>query len=74
MDVSTLPPGQFTTFTSMQNDKMLATFSIPSTGLFVHVSSQDIDLAPLLQRIDSQYLVSHGVVPPNSIQMFNGDA
>ncbi|KAG9316393.1 hypothetical protein JVU11DRAFT_2426 [Chiua virens] len=74
MDVSTPPPGQFATFTGAQNDKVPATFFVPSTGLFVPTSLQDMALAPLSQRIDTQYLMSHGAVPPNSVWMFNDDA
>ncbi|KAG6378146.1 hypothetical protein JVT61DRAFT_13834 [Boletus reticuloceps] len=73
MDVSTPPPGQFATFPGAQNDKVLATLSVPSNGLYVYTSSQDIAL-PLSQTIDSQFLVSHGVVPPNSVWMFHNDA
>jgi hypothetical protein len=73
MDVSTPPPGQFATFTGAQNDKVLAT-SVPSNGLYVYTSSQDIAFSSLSQRIDSQYFVSHGAVPPNSVWMFNDDA
>ena len=74
MDVSTPPPGQFATFTGAQNDKVLATLSVPSNGLYVYTSSQDIAFPSLSQRIDSQYLVSHGAVPPSSVWMFNDDA
>ncbi|KAF8135672.1 hypothetical protein EV363DRAFT_1212356 [Boletus edulis] len=72
MDVSTPPPGQFATFPGAQNDKVLATLSVPSNGLYVYTSSQDIAL-PLSQTIDSQFLVSHGVAP-NSVWMFHNDA
>lgn len=73
MDVSTPPPGQFATFIGVQNDKVLPT-SVPSNGLYVYTGSQDIVLPSLSQRIDSQYFVSHGAVPQNSVWMFNDDA
>ena len=74
MDVSTPPPGQFATFTGAQNDKVLATLSVPSNGLYVYTSSQDIAFPSMSHRMDSQYLVSSGVVPPNNVWMFNDDA
>lgn len=74
MDVSTPPPGQFATFTGAQNDKVLATLSVPSNGLYLYTGSQDIALPSHSHRIDSQYFVSQGVVPPSSVWMFHDDA
>lgn len=74
MDVPTPPPGQFATFTGAQNDKVLATLSVPSNGVCVYTSSQDIDLPSIPQRIAPQYLVSHDMVASNTIWMFNDDA
>jgi len=71
MDVSTPPPGQFATFTGAQNDKVLATLSVPSNGLYVYTNSQGIVLPSLSQRFDQQYLVANGAAPPNCIWMFD---
>lgn len=73
MDVPTPPPTQFASFTGAQNDKVLATLSVPLNGPFLHASSQEMALSSFPQRIDSPYWVSHGVVP-STVWMFHDDA
>ena len=73
MDVSTPPPGQFATFTGAQNDKMLATLFVQPNDLYVYPGSQETPLPLLPQRVESQYLVSHGIVAPHTVWMFNDD-